>query len=123
MSYIQGFVIPVPTASKDAFIAHARKADEVFIEHGALKIWECWGSDVPHGKVTDFYGAVAAKDDETVVFSWIEWPDKATSEAMHAKMDELTKTDPRFSMESNPPPFDGKRMIYGGFEPVVILGE
>ena len=123
MSYIQGFVIPVPTASKDAFIAHARKADEVFLEHGALKIWECWGDDVPHGKQTDFHSAVAAREDETIVFSWIEWPDKATSEAMHAKMEEITSSDPRFSMELNPPPFDGKRMIYGGFEPVVILGE
>ena len=123
MPYIQGFVIPVPTAYKDKFIAHARMADAVFLEHGATRIVECWGSDVPHGKVTDFHRAVAAKDDETVVFSWIEWPDKAACEAMHAKMDELTKTDPRFSMELNPPPFDGKRMIYGGFVPVVTLGE
>ncbi len=123
MTYVQGFVIPVPTANKQAFIDHARMADPVFMEHGALRIYECWGSDVPRGKATDFYGAVAAKDDESVVFSWIEWPDKATADAMHAKMEEITTTDPRFSMEHNPPPLDGKRMIFGGFEPVVVMGE
>lgn len=123
MSYVQGFVIPVPTANKAAFIEHARKADEVFIEHGALRIYECWGEDVPHGKQTDFYRAVDATGDETVMFSWIEWPDKATADAMHAKMDEIMESDPRFSMELNPPPFDGKRMIFGGFSPVVVLGE
>jgi uncharacterized protein YbaA (DUF1428 family) len=123
MSYIQGFVIPVPTANKQAFIDHARKADEVFMEHGALRIWECWGDDVPHGKQTDFYRAVAATEDETVMFSWIEWPDKATSDAMHGRMEEIMQNDPRFSMEHNPPPFDGKRMIFGGFSPVVKLGD
>ena len=123
MAYVEGFVIAVPTARKQEFIDHARLADAVFMEHGAIRIFECWGSDVPHGKVTDFHRAVAAKDDESVVFSWIEWPDKATSQAMHAKMEEITSTDPRFSLEHNPPPFDGKRMIYGGLEPVVILGE
>ena len=123
MSYIEGFVIPVPTASKQAFIDCALTVDGKFIEWGATRVLECWGDDVPQGKLTDFRRAVQAKDDETVVFSWIEWPDKAACEAMHAKMDELTKTDPRFSMELNPPPFDGKRMIYGGFVPVVTLGE
>lgn len=123
MTYIEGFVIAVPSASRDAFITHARLADEVFLEHGALKVWECWGEDVPHGKLTDFHRAVAAQADESVVFSWIEWPDKATRDAMQKKMGEITTTDPRLSMESNPPPFDGKRMIYGGFVPVVTLGE
>jgi uncharacterized protein YbaA (DUF1428 family) len=122
MTYVQGFVMAVPTANKQKFIDHARQADAVFMEHGALHIFECWGSDVPQGKVTDFYGAVAAKEDETVVFSWIEWPDEATCRAMEAKMEDIMKSDPRFSMEHNPPPFDGKRMIYGGFEPVVVLG-
>ena len=123
MSYVEGFVIPVPAARKAEFVEHARKADAVFMEHGALRVFECWAQDVPHGQQTDFYRAVGAKADETVVFSWIEWPDKATSQAMHAKMDEITRTNPRFGMEHNPPPFDGKRMIFGGFEPVVILGE
>lgn len=121
MTYIQGFVLAVPTARKQDFIDHAAMADAVFLEHGAIRVVECWADDVPHGKQTDFYGAVQAKEDESIVFSWIEWPDKATSEAMHAKMEEITTTDPRFSMEHNPPPFDGMRMIFGGFVPVVDL--
>ena len=123
MSYIQGFVIPVPTANKAAFIAHARMADPVFMEHGALRIFECWGNQVPHGEQTDFFRAVDAAEGESVVFSWIEWPDKATADAMHAKMEEIAGTDPRFSMEHNPPPFDGSRMIFGGVEPVGRMGE
>ena len=123
MTYVQGFVIPVPSANKQAFIDHARKADEVFMEHGALRIYECWGEDVPHGKQTDFYRAVDATEDETVMFSWIEWPDKATCDTMEARMEEIMANDPRFDMKLNPPPFDGKRMIFGGFLPVVKLGE
>lgn len=122
MSYVDGFLIPVPTASKAAFVAHASKSDPVFLEHGARRVVECWGEDLPHGTITDFYRAVAAQDDETVVFSWIEWPDKTTRDAMYEKMDEITRTDPRFSMEDDPPPFDGKRMIFGGFEPIVEAG-
>ncbi|NVJ22024.1 MULTISPECIES: DUF1428 domain-containing protein [Myxococcus] len=117
MSYIDGFVIAVPTANKEKFIAHARKGDPVFIECGALRVIECWGDDVPSGKLTDFRRAVQAKDDETVVFSWIEWPDKA---ARDAGMEKMMK-DPRMSPEENPMPFDGARMIYGGFAPVVML--
>jgi len=122
MSYVDGFLIPVPTARKAAFIDHARRSDAVFIEHGARRVVECWGEDVPRGATTDFYRAVDARDDETVVFSWIEWPDKTTRDAMYARMDELTRTDPRFRMEDNPPPFDGKRMVFGGFEPIVEAG-
>ena len=122
MSYIEGFVIPVPTANRDKFIEHARIADEVFMEHGATRIFECWGDDVSHGKQTDFYRAVAATDDETVVFSWIEWPDKAFRDAQWTKLEEVMKTDPRFNPANNPMPFDAKRMIYGGFQPVVTLG-
>lgn len=123
MSYVDGFLIPVPSAKKAAFVAHARKADAVFLEHGARRIAECWGEAVPRGTTTDFYRAVDARDDETVVFSWIEWPDKATRDAMYRKMDELTRSDPRFRMEDNPPPFDGKRMVFGGFEPIFQAGE
>lgn len=121
MTYVQGFVIAVPTARKQEFIDHAAKADAAFVEHGAIRVVECWADDVPYGKVTDFYGAVQATGEESVCFSWIEWPDKATCEAMHARMEELMETDPRFSMEHNPPPFDGRRMIYGGFAPVVDI--
>jgi len=121
MSYIDGFVIAVPTANKEKFIEHAKNADNLFKELGARRILECWGNDVPDGKLTDFRKAVQAKEDETVVFSWIEWPDKATRDAAMARMDELMKTDDRFNPEKNPMPFDGKRLIYGGFAPVVEL--
>lgn len=125
MTYIDGFVIAVPTANKQKFIEHARSGDGVFMDLGALRILECWGDEVPEGKLTDFRRAVQAEDDETVVFSWIEWPDKATRDAAMAKMMEMmndpSKVDPRMDPERNPMPFDGKRMIYGGFAPVVEL--
>ena len=123
MSYIDGFVIAVPTANRQKFIEHAKTGDSVFIDYGATRVLECWGDDVPVGKQTDFRKAVQAKDDETVVFSWIEWPDKATRDRVFAKMEELSKTDDRVNPEKNPMPFDGKRMIFGGFEPVVVLPE
>ena len=118
MSYVDGFVIAVPTANKQAYIDYARTFDPVFIEFGALRVYECWGDEVPPGKVTDFQRAVLANEDETVVFAWVEWPDKATRDAGMQKMME----DPRMDPKANPPPFDGKRMIYGGFTPVVVLG-
>lgn len=121
MSYVDGFVIAVPTANREKFIAHARLADAVFLELGAVRIWECWGDDVPNGKQTDFRRAVKATAEETVAFSWIEWPDKATRDAAMAQAEELMKTDDRFNPEKNPVPFDGKRMIFGGFDPVVTL--
>ena len=119
--YVDGFVIAVPTANKEKFIEHAKKGDVVFMELGATRILECWGDDVPAGKVTDFRGAVKATEAETVVFSWIEWPDKATRDAGMSKMMEMMKTDPRMNPETNPMPFDGARLIYGGFSPVVTL--
>ena len=119
MSYIDGFVIAVPTANKQKFIQHANDGDSVFVEHGATRILECWGDDVQDGKQTDFRRAVNAKEDETVVFSWIEWPDKATRDAGMEK----AMQDPRLSPQSNPMPFDGLRMIFGGFAPVVELGK
>lgn len=118
MSYIDGFVIAVPTANKDKFIAHAREGDAVFMDYGALRVVECWGDDVPAGKQTDFQRAVQAKADETIVFSWIEWPDKATRDIGMKKMME----DPRMDPANNPMPFDGMRMIFGGFTPIVELG-
>ena len=113
--------IAVPTPNKQEFINHAKKADSLFKELGATRILECWGNDVPDGKLTDFRKAVQATDDETVVFSWIEWPDKATRDAAMARMGELMKTDDRLNPEKNPMPFDGKRLIYGDFAPVVEL--
>ncbi|HEX9620280.1 MAG TPA: DUF1428 domain-containing protein [Polyangiaceae bacterium] len=121
MSYIDGFVIAVPQKNKQKFIEHAKLGDSVFVELGAVRIVECWGDDVPEGKQTDFRRAVQASADEAVVFSWIEWPDKATRDAAMAKMGDLMKTDPRMNPEKNPMPFDGGRLIYGGFTPVVTL--
>ena len=123
MSYIDGFVLAVPSANKQNFIAHANKGDSAFIDHGATRVVECWGTEVPKGKTTDFQGAVAARDDETVVFSWIEWPDKARRDDVMDRMDEIGKTDERLNPQKNPMPFDGKRLIYGGFEPIVERGE
>ena len=121
MSYIDGFVIAVPTANKQKFFDHAKLGDSLFIDLGATRVVECWGDDVRDGKVTDFRKAVQAKDDETVVFSWIEWPDKATRDAAMAKMMSGALKDDRMDPEKNPMPFDGKRMIFGGFAPVVTL--
>lgn len=121
MSYFDGFVIAVPTANREKFIAHAQLADPIFLELGALRVLECWQDDVPHGKVTDFYGAVQAKEDEAVCLSFIEWPDKATRDAAMAKLMDPNNTDPRMDPARNPMPFDGKRMIFGGFSPIVEL--
>lgn len=121
MTYIDGFVIAVPTANRQKFIDHALTGNSVFMELGALRILECWGDEVPEGKQTDFRRAVQATPEETVVFSWIEWPDKATRDAAMGRMEAIMATDPRMSPEHNPMPFDGARMIYGGFTPVVTL--
>jgi uncharacterized protein YbaA (DUF1428 family) len=115
MAYIDGFVIPVPTVAKQGFLDHAHAVDKFFIDFGATRIVECWADDVPDGKRTDFRRAVAATDAESVVFSWIEWPDKHVRDAA---MTAMTSND---AMMAQPMPFDGKRMIYGGFEPVVDL--
>lgn len=121
MTYVDGFVIACPKANRQKFIDHASKADPMFIEMGALRVVECWADDVPDGQVTDFRMAVKATDDEEVLFSWIEWPDKATRDAAFAKMMDPANPDPRMDPAKNPMPFDGKRMIFGGFMPVVDL--
>ena len=118
MGYVDGFVLAVPQSNKEAYQALAAQMAPLFRELGATRVVECWGDDVPDSKLTDFRRAVQANEDETVVFSWIEWPDKATRDAAMCRMGELMKTDDRFDAEKNPMPFDGKRMIYGGFEVV-----
>jgi len=117
MSYVDGFVAAVPTANKEAYRRHAEDAASVFREHGALSIVECWGDDVPEGKVNSLHTAVMRKEDETVVFSWITWPDKATRDLGWQR----TIADPRMQPGVNPMPFDGTRMIFGGFE--IIVGQ
>ena len=119
MSYIDGFVIAVPNNNRQKFIDHARSSDSVFMELGATRVLECWGDDVKDGKLTDFRRAVQAKQDEAVVFSWIEWPDKPTRDKAMKRMDELMQSDDRMNPGKNPMPFDGKRMIFGGFDVLV----
>ena len=115
MTYVDGFVAAVPTKNREEYIKHANDAVPVFKEYGALKVVECWGDDVPEGKLTSFPMAVQCKDDETVVFSWITWPSR---EVRNEGMKKLMN-DPRMSPENNPMPFDGKRLIYGGFDMIV----
>lgn len=115
MHYIDGFVVAVPNQNKQAYIQMARDAAALFKEHGALGLVECWGDDVPEGKLTSFGMAVKREADESVVFSWISWPSKAVRDSGMAKV----MQDPRMSNPENPMPFDGKRMIFGGFQMVV----
>lgn len=112
MPYIDATVAAVPTAAKAAYFDFCRAMSLIFREFGATEVVDAWGSDVPDGKQTDFKRAVAATPDETVAFGWITWPDKATRDAAWEKV----MADPR--MQSTPMPFDGKRMIYAGFEQI-----
>ena len=115
MTYIDGFVLAVPTANREAYREFAERAAPIFKEHGALKLVECWGDDVPDGKLTSFLMAVQKKDDETVVFAWLVWPSRqARDEGMKKVM-----ADPRAQPDAASMPFDGKRMIFGGFEVLV----
>jgi uncharacterized protein YbaA (DUF1428 family) len=115
MNYIDGYVVPVPTANREAYRRAAEAAAVVFKENGALSVVECWGDDVPEGKLTSFPMAVQRKPDETVVFSWIAWPSRtARDQGMKRAME-----DPRLKAGMDPMPFDGKRLIYGGFQVIV----
>ena len=109
MSYVDGFVLAVPKASLDAYKALARKAGAVWKEHGALAYAECIGDDVPYGELTSFPRAVQAKEDEVVVFSWIVYESRAARDEIMKKV----MADPR--LDPSAMPFDGKRMIFGGF--------
>lgn len=113
MPYVHGAVIPVPSANRDAYIARSSEMAQIFKDHGALQVVDCWGDHVPGGAVTSFPLAVHCDDDETVVFSWMIWPSK---EAAHAGM-QAAMGDAR--MTGGDMPFDTKRMIFGGFDMVV----
>jgi uncharacterized protein YbaA (DUF1428 family) len=117
MTYVDGFVAAVPTANRELYRRHAAAAAVVFKEHGALAVVECWGDDVPEGERTSFSLAVKRQQDETVVFSWITWPSRQVrDEGMKQVM-----ADSRLQPDVNPMPFDGKRLIYGGFEMIVDM--
>ncbi len=115
MSYVDGFVCAVKTANREAYRKHAEDAAVIFKDHGALSVVEAWGDDVPEGKLTSFSMAVRREDDEAVVFSWVTWPSKEARDAGWAKV----MADPRMPSDMSTMPFDGKRMIYGGFVPIV----
>ena len=113
MSFVDGFVAPVKAANKDRYLAHARDAAALFREHGATQVVESWGEDVPEGTTTSFTIAVKREADEVVAFSWITWPSREVRDAAWAKMMQDERMQPKDM------PFDGKRMIFGGF--AVIL--
>jgi len=118
MTYIEGFVAAVPIANKDAYVDHATSLAPLIREFGATRMVESWSDDVPEGKVTDFRKSVQAKDDEAVVFSWFEYPDRAARDAANEKM----MSDPRMEEMGKNMPFDAKRMIFGGFNAIVEEG-
>ncbi|GIL03283.1 MAG: hypothetical protein BroJett030_31820 [Alphaproteobacteria bacterium] len=115
MSYVSGFSAAVPQANRKTYVDYARVAADYFRANGALRVVECWEEDVPDGKVTSFPMAVKRQNGEAILFSWIEWPDRATAHACFEKMGK----EPLFDPATNPMPFDGQRMIWGGFEMVL----
>ncbi len=117
MAYIEGFVVPVPKENKELYRKHATEAAALFKEFGVTRMVEAWGDDVPDGKLTDFRRAVQAGPDEEVVFSWFEYPDKATRDAANQRI----MNDPRIKAMGDQMPFDGKRMIFGGFSTIVDI--
>ena len=118
MTYVEGFVTPVPTTNKQAYAEHAAEAAPLFKEFGAARVVEAWGDDVPDGEVTDFKRAVKARDDETVAFGWLEFPSKE----MHDAFTEKVRSDSRMKEMGESLPFDGQRVIFGGFAPIVDEG-
>ena len=115
--YVQGFVLPVAEANRDAYLAVANRFDRWLMDHGAIEVMEAWEERVEDGKHTDFRRAVAAEPGQKIVFSWVIWPDRAAAEAAEKAME----GDPILS-EMGDMPFDGRRMIFGGFSPVLELG-
>ena len=117
MKYVEGFLVAVPAANKDIYQAHAAEAFALFKEFGVTRMVECWEDDVPNGEITDFRRAVQAKADEKVVFAWFEYPSREVRDAANQKM----RDDPRMQQMGEKMPFDGKRMIFGGFVPILDL--
>ena len=113
--YVSGMVAAAPSTGKESYRDFAREMATIFQEYGATRLLDAWGVDVPKGEVTDFQRAVQAKDGEAIAFGWIEWPSKEASDTGWGKM----MSDER--MQNTDMPFDGKRMIFGGFKPIVDL--
>lgn len=112
MVYVDGFIVPVPKAKLEAYKEMARLGGDVWMDHGALSYVECIGDDVPHGEVTSFPRSVQATEEETVIFSWITYKDRASRDEICAKV----MADPRLGGDEWKNVFDGRRMIYGGFQ-------
>ncbi|CAM3496632.1 DUF1428 domain-containing protein [Paracoccus nototheniae] len=119
MTFITGFVLAVPTANRQAYIDHAKASWPMMQRLGASRMVEGWAQDVPHGTQTDFYRATAAQPDETPLFSWIDWPDRATADAAGARL--AAGAEPEMAAMARMP-FDGSRMMWGGFDPIVEVG-
>jgi uncharacterized protein YbaA (DUF1428 family) len=119
MTYFEGFIVPVPEANRDAYLKHANAFAPLIQEVGVRRMVECWESDVPEGKVTDFRKAVEATPEEKIVFSWFEYPSRQDRDAANEKF----MNDPRMAEMGKDMPFDGKRMIMGGFDAIVEEGE
>lgn len=115
MSYVDGYIVPVPVEKKEQYIEQAKTMAGVFKEYGAVEVYENWADDVPEGEVTSFPKAVKCEENEAVVFSWVVWPSKEVRDDGWKRVME----DPRMKPEDNPMPFDGKRLIYGGFSTVI----
>ncbi|MBO6815573.1 MAG: DUF1428 domain-containing protein [Rhizobiaceae bacterium] len=114
MAYVDGVVFAVPTSNRQKYIDHSSQMADIFKKNGAIRVVDCWGDEVPAGEVTSFPMAVKCGEDETVCFSWIEWPSKeARNEGMAKSMEDMRSSE---AMEM---PFDGKRMIFGGFEMIL----
>jgi len=118
MSYVQGFLAAVSADRKEDYKAHAEAAWAIFEKHGCLSMQENWGADVQPGKLTSFPQAVKLEEGEVVVFSWMIWPDRATCDAAWDKM----MADPEMMAGMGEMPFDGARMMWGGFEPLTSAG-
>lgn len=117
MAYVDGFLVAVPKDKLDEYKKLSRKAGKIWMEHGALSFVECAADDVQEGKLTSFPRAVKLKDDETVVFSWIVYRSRRERDAINKKV----MSDPRLKMDPSSMPFDGKRMVWGGFKPIVEM--
>ncbi len=116
MSYIDGILVPVPNDARESYTTWTQKMSPLFLEYGATRVFDGWGDDIQAGKINDLRTAVIATPEENVVFGWIEWPSKAVRDGAWEKI----MADPRMN-EGDAPPFDGKRMIFGGFAPVIDL--